>query len=166
LLTAHYRETFNFTIEGLQGARSSLQRIDECVSKLRELAAGSTGTADPSLVRKLTLPLEEDLNISGAWGAVFEWIRETNRKLADNTVTAEQAATWLASWERVDEVFGVSLPAVAAVPAEITALVEARQAARKAKDFKQADAIREQLKALGWVLEDTPKGVRAKRIGS
>jgi cysteinyl-tRNA synthetase len=50
------------------------------------------------------------------------------------------------------------------VPPEITALVEARQAARKARDFKRADAIRDELKAKGWVIEDTPKGARAKRL--
>jgi len=164
LLTAHYRETFNFTIEGLQGARASLQRIDECVAKLRELAAGAIGTPDASLVERLAGPLQEDLNISGAWGGVFEWIRDTNRKLAENALTPAQAAIHLASWERLDAIFGVGRPAADAVPAEITALVEARQAARKAKDFKQADAIRDQLKALGWVIEDTPKGARAKRI--
>ena len=49
-------------------------------------------------------------------------------------------------------------------PAEVAALVEARQAARKAKDFKRADAIRDELKASGWVIEDTPKGARAKRF--
>jgi cysteinyl-tRNA synthetase len=153
-------------LEGLQGARTSLQRIDECVSKLRELAAGAVGTPNPTLVRQLTLPLEEDLNISGAWGAVFEWIRETNRRLGDGTVTREQAASWHASWEQVDGIFGVGLPAIASVPSEITALVEARQAARKSRDFKQADAIRDELKAKGWVVEDTPKGARAKRISS
>jgi cysteinyl-tRNA synthetase len=50
------------------------------------------------------------------------------------------------------------------VPPEINALLEARQAARKAKDFKRSDAIRDELKAKGWVIEDTPKGARAKRI--
>ena len=50
------------------------------------------------------------------------------------------------------------------MPAEITALLEARQAARKARDFKRADAIRDELKAKGWVIEDTPKGARAKRL--
>jgi cysteinyl-tRNA synthetase len=50
------------------------------------------------------------------------------------------------------------------VPADISALLEARQAARKAKDFKRADALRDELKAKGWVIEDTPKGARVKRI--
>jgi cysteinyl-tRNA synthetase len=59
---------------------------------------------------------------------------------------------------------GAGLPAGVAVPAEISAMVEARQAARKAKDFKRADALRDELKAKGWVIEDTPKGARAKRL--
>ena len=50
------------------------------------------------------------------------------------------------------------------VPAEIAALLEARQAARKAKDFKRADAIRDELKAKGWIIEDTPKGPKLKKI--
>jgi cysteinyl-tRNA synthetase len=61
-------------------------------------------------------------------------------------------------------VLGVGAPKEVEVPAEIVALVEARQAARKAKDFKRADALRDELKAKGWVIEDTPKGARAKRL--
>jgi cysteinyl-tRNA synthetase len=61
-------------------------------------------------------------------------------------------------------VLGVGAPAEAEVPAEITALLEARIAARKAKDFARADALRHELKAKGWVIEDTPKGARVKRI--
>ena len=108
--------------------------------------------------------MDDDLNISGAWGAVFEWVRETNRRLAEHTVDAAAAATALATWARLDSVLGVGAPKEVEVPADIVALVEARQAARKAKDFKRSDAIRDELKAKGWVVEDTPKGARAKRL--
>ena len=108
--------------------------------------------------------MDDDLNISGAWGAVFEWVRETNRRLAEHTVDAAAAATALATWDRLDSVLGVGAPKEVEVPADIVALVEARQAARKAKDFKRADAIRDELKAKGWVVEDTPRGARAKRL--
>jgi cysteinyl-tRNA synthetase len=64
----------------------------------------------------------------------------------------------------VEAVLGVGAAAGAEVPAEITALLEARIAARKAKDFKRADAMRDELKAKGWIIEDTPKGARVKRI--
>jgi cysteinyl-tRNA synthetase len=164
LLTAHYRETFNFTLEGLQGARVSLTRLDECLTKLRELAAGKTAAGDMPLLNQFSAALDDDLNISGAWGAIFEWVRDTNRKLAENAMDSAAAAAALATWDNVDSVLGVGAPKEVEVPAEITALVEARQAARKAKDFKRADAIRDELKAKGWVIEDTPKGARAKRL--
>jgi cysteinyl-tRNA synthetase len=61
-------------------------------------------------------------------------------------------------------VLGVGLPEEVEVPAEITVLVEARQVARKAKDFKRGDAIRDELKSKGWIIEDTPKGPRAKPV--
>jgi cysteinyl-tRNA synthetase len=164
LLTAHYRETFNFTLEGLQGARAALGRIDECLGKLRELAGNANATADSPLLGAFSEAMDDDLNISGAWGAVFEWVRETNRRLAEHTVDAAAAATALATWEKLDSVLGVGAPKEVEVPADIVALVEARQAAREAKDFKRADAIRDELKAKGWVVEDTPKGARAKRL--
>ena len=86
----------------------------------------------------------------------------------------------LAVWERLDSVLGLgigrqalvnvgtaaSLPASdeSAIGPELLALLDERQAARKAKDFKRADAIRDELKAKGWVIEDTPKGPRLKRL--
>ena len=59
---------------------------------------------------------------------------------------------------------GIGTTSALEVPAELNALLEARQAARKAKDFKRADAIRDELKAKGWVIEDTPKGPKLKKI--
>jgi cysteinyl-tRNA synthetase len=164
LLTAHYRETFNFTLEGLQGARAALGRIEDCLRKLREVAGAARADGDSPLVAEFSKAMDDDLNISGAWGAIFEWIREANRRLADNTLDATAAAAALASWDRVDTVLGVGAPRGLEVPAQIMALVEARQAARKARDFKRADAIRDELRVKGWVIEDTAKGARAKRL--
>ena len=167
LLTAHYRETFNFTIDGLQGARTALARIDECVGKLRDISAAGTSPA-PGLTTKLlddfSAALADDLNISAAWACVFEWVRETNKRLAENAVTANEAAQALAIWAQMDSVLGVGSKAEAGAPAEIQALAEERAAAKKAKDFKRADALRDELKALGWVIEDTPKGMKLKKI--
>jgi cysteinyl-tRNA synthetase len=164
LLQSHYRETFNFTLEGLHAGRASLTRIDECLAKLRELAGNGRTEADAALLQRFSDTLDEDLNVSGAWGVVFEWVRDTNRRLAENSLSPAAAAAALAAWERLDSVLGVGAAAEVDVPAEITALVGARQAARKARDFKRADAIRDELKAKGWVIEDTPKGPRAKRV--
>ncbi len=213
LLTAHYRESFNFTLEGLQGARTALARLDECLARLREVAGTTVGGdtlksppmihgargsenrqtgglphegmtsqcpcavagPEPGLVERFAESMDEDLNISKAWGEVFEWVRETNRLMASNAVTPPQAAARLAAWERVNSVLGIqparlttlatgTADGTAAIPSEIASLLDQRQAARKAKDFKQADAMRDELKKLGWTIEDTPKGARLKRI--
>ena len=164
LLTAHYRETFNFTLEGLDGARTALGRLDECLGKLPELAGGATALPDPKLIREFTVALDDDLNVSAAWGIVFEWVREMNRLLAANQLTAAQAAGALAAWEQIDSVFGLGRKEPAEAPPEVQALLEQRQAARKAKDFKRADAVRDELKSKGWLIEDTSKGARLKRV--
>ncbi len=174
LLTAHYRETFNFTLDGLHGAKTALARIDECVSKLREVGtpgtvpAGSKQYADTAvgapLLASFTAALADDLNISAAWASVFDWVREINKRIADNSLSVGAAAAALAAWDQVDAVLGVGVKAEAEAPAEISALAAARTEAKKAKDFKRADAIRDELKAKGWVIEDTPKGIKLKKI--
>jgi cysteinyl-tRNA synthetase len=166
LLSAHYRETFNFTLDGLSSARASQARIDECLSKLREVAAGhasSVPQATDGLVAAFTAALDDDLNVSAAWGAIFDWVRETNKALAANALSPEQAANALAAWNQVDSVLGLGAAPEAGAPSELLALLDERQAARKAKDFKKSDAIRDELKTKGWVIEDTPKGPRLKR---
>ncbi len=164
LLTAHYREQFNFTQEGLAGAKSALARINECIAKLRDLAGQTGGEPDAVVLEKFSKALSEDLNISGAWGAVFDWIRDLNRAIASNQLDAKTAAGALAAWDQMNTVLGLGQPAAAEAPPELLALLEERQAARKARDFKRSDAIRDELKAQGWVIEDTSKGPRLKKI--
>ena len=164
LLTAHYRETFNFTLDGLAGAKSALARIDECVGKLRELAGGTAAVPNQELVDSFYSALADDLNISAAWAVVFEWVRKTNRRLAENSLMVAEAASALATWEKVNAVLGVGLVVETEAPAELKALIVERQLARQAKDFKRSDAIRDELKAKGWVIEDSPKGQRLKRL--
>jgi cysteinyl-tRNA synthetase len=131
------------------------------------------------LLTNFAAALDDDLNISAAWGAVFDWVRETNKRIAENLLNANDAATNLAAWERANSVLGIipppvmisesvgaslSLVSVVVIPTEILALLEARQAARKTKDFKKSDAIRDELRAKGWLIEDTPKGPKLKKI--
>jgi cysteinyl-tRNA synthetase len=164
LLTAHYRETFNFTLDGLHGAKSALARLDECIGKLRDLAGSATAAPDAKLLEQFSAALADDLNISATWAAVFDWRNEMNRRLAENTLKPAEAAAALAAWEKMDSVLGVGTKAEADVPAEIQALADARTEAKKNRDFKKSDAIRDELKAKGWLIEDTPKGIKLKKI--
>jgi cysteinyl-tRNA synthetase len=102
--------------------------------------------------------------MSAAWAAVFEWVRETNKRIGENSLSVNDAASALAAWEKIDSVLGIGTKSEAEIPAEILALAEARTDAKKAKDFKRADAIRDELKAKGWVIEDTPKGPKLKKV--
>lgn len=164
LISAHYRETFNFTLEGLEGARSAISRLDECLAKLQEIAGSTKAPTDEELINAFTESLDHDLNVASAWGTVFEWVREMNRLMASKQLSTPQAASALAAWEKLDSVLGLGRKSEVEAPPEIQALLEERQAARKAKDFKRSDAVRDELKAKGWLIEDTPKGPRLKRV--
>lgn len=163
LLGAHYREPFNFTFEGLQGARAALARIDECIGKLRDCGAGKSAEPDPALIDEFTRALDDDLNASAGWAAVFEWIRRQNRRLSEGSIPPVEAAAGLAAWERIDSVLGIGARPAAEAPPEIQALLAERQAARKNRDFARADALRAALKDQGWLIEDTPAGPKLKR---
>jgi cysteinyl-tRNA synthetase len=171
LLTAHYRETFNFTLDGLHGAKTALARIDECVGKLEERAAEMLSLeknvvqdSNFSLLPAFTAALQNDLNISGAWGEVFKWVTEMNRRLAEHSLSPTAAEMALLEWEKADSVLGIGAKSEIEIPAEILALADARTEAKKARDFKRADTIRDELKAKGWVIEDSPKGIKLKKI--
>ena len=106
--------------------------------------------------------MDNDLNVSAAWAAVFDWVRNINRQLAAEEIDNKVAAIELANWEQINKVLGIQT-AEEKAPAEILALAEERQAARKNKDFARSDQIRDELFSKGWAIEDTPKGPRVKR---
>jgi cysteinyl-tRNA synthetase len=164
LLGAHYRESFNFTMDGLRGARQALARLDECLAKLRAAAAGATAPPAEDLPAQFAAALDDDFNVSGAWAAVFDWVRENNRLLGSREAAPPRAAAALAAWDKTDAVLALGRMDEAEIPAALQALLEERQAARKARDFKRADALRDQLKSQGWTIEDTPKGARLKKL--
>jgi cysteinyl-tRNA synthetase len=164
LLNAHYRESFNFTLDGLRGARTALARVDECLAKLLLATAGSTAPAEDGLVAQFSAALDEDFNVSAAWGAVFDWVRENNRLLESGKAPPARAAAALAAWDKIDSVLALGRIGELEIPSELQVLLEERQAARKTKDFKRSDAIRDELKSRGWTIEDTPKGARLKKL--
>lgn len=138
------------------------------MSKLKEIAGidyNATANPDEALIAKVGTAMDQDLNVSGAWGAIFEWIRELNKSFASSQLQPTQAASALATWRVVGEgLFGLSMPCEIEIPADVTALFEERQAARKARDFQKSDDIRAELQAKGWGIEDTPKGPKLKKI--
>src|SRR5437773_3735461 len=148
LLKAHYRESFNFTLEGLQEAHKALARLDECLAKLHETAVGAGAAPDgDAWLQEFAAALDEDLNVSAAWSVVFEHVRELNRLLAENKLAPSRAAAPLAAWRGTDSGFGIGDKAAAVAPAQILALLEQREASRQARALRPADAIRADVKA-------------------
>ena len=174
LLSAHYRDPLNFTMDGLQAARSALQRIDEFLLKLRDLvfepapapevAVGCAAVTEVSL--QFEAALDDDLNISGALGALFDFVRDMNKRLAEGTVSIQEALLILDGWKEFDAVLGLGIPHKELVPHEVRQLAIERREARKAKDFKRADELRDRLLQMGWVVEDLRGGAFSfKRAG-
>ncbi len=189
LMRVHYRAPLNFTWEGMDEARQALARIDEWLARLRQTAAAKTDPPKSAMQigEQFEVALDDDLNISGALGFLFETIRETNRALDRNEVDAVAAKAWLNWWERVNDVLAVDeKKPVAAIdiggdlrmkgtlnivhirgggplPAEIANLLEMRAQARLAKDFRKSDELRNELSARGWEVRDIKAGQEVTR---
>jgi cysteinyl-tRNA synthetase len=159
LLTVNYRLPLNFTIPGLESARAALHRIDEWAERITAHAAGATPEAKPlsALAENFFSALDEDLNISGALGYLFDLIRESNSALDRGELAPAQAAQLLTDWRRIDSVLRFEREA-AAIPAEVLALIEQRQQARANKDWKKSDELRDEIFAKGWIVKDTKDG--------
>jgi cysteinyl-tRNA synthetase len=172
LLSVKYREPLNFTFEGLDAARSALARLDEWSRRLDEfLSATPAPPLDPSQLSTLNsqlsldafgAALDDDLNISAALGAVFEVIRETNRRLDAGTLTPGEARA-LATWrDQVQSVLAFE-PEAAAIPPEVEAFLAERAIARAAKNFAESDRLRDAIATLGWTVKDTKEGQKVSK---
>jgi cysteinyl-tRNA synthetase len=102
--------------------------------------------------------LDDDLNISAALGFLFESIRETNRAMDKNEMDAASASAWLHWWKRINTVLDLQAETDVAVPEEVAELAEQREAARREKNWKRSDELRERISALGWEVRDTKDG--------
>ena len=167
LLATHYRQPMNFTLEGLSGAESAVQRLLDFMNALQ--SADGDGAADVAVLmqqaqERFEDALDDDLNIAGALGAVFEMVREVNRAIANGQLSAAAAAQVEALMQRFDAVLGILGEEDGAVDERAEALLLERQAARQQRDFARADAIREELQQLGYTVEDSPQGSRLKRL--
>ncbi|MDB6172465.1 MAG: cysS [Chthoniobacteraceae bacterium] len=159
LLTVNYRLPCNFMLAGLEASRTALARIDGWVERLTDHKAN----ANPEPIElgaqadRFFDTLDDDLNISGAMGHLFDLIRESNKALDEGRLSPGQAATLLASWERINAVLAFQRD-TAAIPAEAVELLEKRQQARAARDWALSDQLRDQIAALGWIVKDTKEG--------
>lgn len=163
LLTVNYRLPLNFTFDGLAGARSALQRMDEWILRLADQAKSATpGDLPASLAARIENffeHLDDDLNISGAMGHLFDLIRESNAAMDRGELTPSQAGAVLAGWQRINAVLTCERDAVA-TPVEVLELVKQRDAVRTAKNWAESDRLRDAIAQLGWIVKDTKEGAK------
>jgi cysteinyl-tRNA synthetase len=180
LITVNYRLPLNFTFDGLAAARSALGRIDEWVIRLefqlratplfskKDLETWRNSPTSPKTPPAEATPLEEyadkffialddDLNISGAMGHLFDLVRESNRAIDNGTLTLGQVCRLLERWDQIDSVLAFEREAHTPSP-EVLALIDQRQAARASKQWSESDRLRDAIAALGWVVKDTKDG--------
>ena len=170
LISAHYRQSLNFTFEALDAGRAALARLDEFQSRLREVAGTATGGSADDLPQwasagraAFRAALDEDLNISEAIGAVFNMVRDGNKAMDTESLAPAAAAAAAALLSDLDRVFGFLATPEDKPSADVLSLLEQRQQARRSKDWAASDRIRGELAALGWVIQDTPAGPKLKR---
>ena len=169
MISSHYRSPINYSTDILEQGKNALDRLYTCRDNLDfALKNAAEGGEAPEFLAKYKQEfidaMDDDFNTADAIGVLFSMVREINTRVAEGAgkVAIEAAITL---FDELTYVLGLVYNRKSDdLDAEVEALIEQRTAARKAKDFKTADAIRDKLKEMGIVLEDTPQGVKWSRM--
>jgi cysteinyl-tRNA synthetase len=169
LLSVPFRKQLNFTFDALQGAEKTVESLRDFRARLDE-ARTDLGRDDKlheateRAVKDFEAGMDDDLNTSVALAAVHELSREVNTVLAKRQLLEDNKREIIAAIERFDSVLNIfGQPRREMLDAEIQALIDDRQEARRRRDFARADEIRDELADRGIILEDTKDGVRWKK---
>ena len=174
MLSAHYRSPLNFSAELMEASRNSLERIQNAVGNLNHLLANASAEElteeEKELVSQLSsyeekfdAAMDDDLNTADALAAIFELVRFANTHAGEESSKAFLSALKEKIVSLSDVLGLIAEKKEEMLDADIEALIEERQAARKARNFARADEIRNELLSKGIVLEDTREGVKWKR---
>ncbi len=170
LMSVPYRTKLNFTRKSLDDAKSALQRLELFTIRLDEVPGGA-GEGDGARGRELASKflsefeqgMDDDLNTAAALGALFTLVRDANTAADKGELTAADAKEIRAALDRVDTVLDIVRREKVVLDADVEAMIQARIDARKRRDFKESDRLRDELLALGIILEDTVAGTRWRR---
>ena len=169
LLSAPYRTQLNFTFDGLRAAAAALERLQNFGRRLRETAVAGDGAGEASAaaaraVASFEQAMDDDLNTSAALAAAFNLVNDVNPLIDARAVSETDRAAVLDALTKIDSVLGVATcTGDDEAPAEVVALCDQRAEARRSRDFGRADALRAEVEALGFTIEDTPEGYKVRK---
>ena len=174
MLSAHYRSPLNFSADLMEAAGNSLERIRRAADRLSDLAASAAVTdlqpAENEILAEVKAhvdrfdeKMDDDANTADALSVIFDLVRYANTNVTETASKALAQGTLDVLTMLCDILGIIALPEKEIPDAGIEALIEERQAARKARNFARADEIRDQLKAMGIELMDTKQGVKWSR---
>lgn len=171
MATTQYRHPIRYSQDNLTEAKTNLNKLKTAVENARyRLNDALDGQVDQEYVdqakkleEKFVEAMDDDINTQNGIAVIYELARNLNLYAAKETVTKQTLETLLAQFEKLVAIFGIELEEEQLADEAVSDLIAKRDAARAAKDFKTSDEIRDQLKAQGIILEDTPQGTRWKR---
>ena len=166
LLSTHYRTKLNFTFKSLEAAKTAVDKINNFIFNLEHMnCKEDIGNID-ELIKEakaaFEIKMDDDLNISEALAVIFDFIRDTN-KLRLSKKDAEKVTKLMKEFDKVLGIIDFKKKEEK-IPAEIKKLIQKREKARKEKNFKESDKIREEIKNKGYTVEDSSEGPRIKKI--
>ena len=171
VLKSHYRSPIDYSEKAILQSQNELERIDEFLEKLKTQKSKVKTTTQKSKLKidkfknKFEEAMDDDFNTPKAMAVIFELIRDINPMLDKNQITQEEVKQILEFLKFVDEIFGFILKKERVkIPEEIKKLAQKREILRKEKKWEEADKIREEIKKLGYEIQDTAGGTKIKKL--
>ncbi len=168
LITNHYREPFDLTDKKLESVKSSLSRIHEFVRKLKNYTEDEENELTREGIEKLKKDfrdaMNDDFDTAKALIVIFDFIRDFNSSIDAKLISNKTSKEILKVLEEIDYVLGFIMPDEIEIPKEISSLVKEREKARKEKNWKRSDEVREEIKKKGYQVDDTSSGQIVRKL--